>query len=303
MDLCDLRPSPLCVAPLYFRLKWEHYFGPMRSRLLTALSGLALLGLPWRVLAGGDDVPIGARFGAMGNAGITLVDLWSIRHNPAGLAGLETPMAGIYFQSHWLSPDLTMKGLAAATPLGQGTLGLTVNDFGYELYREQRFGLAYAMRFGEALRASVQFDYLGVRLGEGYGNTSAITAGLGMQARITEKLWIGAHLYNPNRAELGGPTNERVPTVLRAGMGYTFSDKLTVTGEAAKDIDREASYRAGIEYHPTEVLYLRTGVSTGPVQGHGGIGLRLKRLDVDLAVSFRSTLGATPQVNVNYRFP
>ena len=63
----------------------------MRSRLLTALSGLALLGLPVSVLAGGDDVPIGARFGAMGNAGITLVDLWSIRHNPAGLAGLESP--------------------------------------------------------------------------------------------------------------------------------------------------------------------------------------------------------------------
>ncbi|MEZ4759398.1 MAG: hypothetical protein R2810_06370 [Flavobacteriales bacterium] len=52
-------------------------------------------------------------------------------------------------------------------------------------------------------------------------------------------------------------------------MGYAASDKLTVTGEAAKDID-QGGYRAGIEYHPTEVLYLRTGV-TGPVQGHGGI--------------------------------
>ncbi|MEZ4759400.1 MAG: hypothetical protein R2810_06380 [Flavobacteriales bacterium] len=59
----------------------------MRSRLLTALSGLALLGLPGRVSAGGDDVPIGARFGAMGNAGITLVDLWASASTPLDWPG------------------------------------------------------------------------------------------------------------------------------------------------------------------------------------------------------------------------
>jgi len=72
--------------------------------------------------------------------------------------------------------------------------------------------------------------------------------------------------------------------------------------EAEKDIDRAERIRAGVEYHPNEVLYLRTGVSTGPVQGHFGAGVRLKQIDIDLAVSIRSQLGATPMIGLNYRF-
>jgi hypothetical protein len=262
---------------------------------------MAMLGV-LGVRAGGDPIPVGARFGGMGNAGITLIDLWSVRRNPAGLAGLDKPMAGLYYQQHWLSPDLAMKGFAAAVPLGKGTLALSGNDFGYSLYREQLFGLAYAMRFGEGLRASVQLDYLGTRLGENYGSSSAMVAELGMQAKLNDHLWIGAHLYNPGRAKLGGPYEEKIPTLLRAGLGYTFSEKLLMTGEVEKDIDRRERYMAGIEYHPNQALYLRTGISTGNTQGHFGVGLRFGQFDVDMAVSFRGQLGATPQLNLNYRF-
>lgn len=254
------------------------------------------------VHAGGDPIPIGARFGGMGNAGITLVDLWSVRHNQAGLAGLTGPAAGLYFQQHWLSSDLTMKGLAVAHPLGNGTIAVNANDFGFTLYREQQFGLAYAMRFGEGLRAGVQMDYMSTRLGENYGSTSAVVASMGVQAEITDALWIGAHLYNAGRAKLGGPYDEAVPTVLRAGLGYTFSRKFLMTGEVEKDIDRKERVRVGMEYHPMEALYVRTGVSSGAVQGHFGVGVRYGSFDLDMAVSFRSQLGATPQVNLNYRF-
>ncbi|MEZ4759399.1 MAG: hypothetical protein R2810_06375 [Flavobacteriales bacterium] len=45
------------------------------------------------------------------------------------------------------------------------------------------------MRFGEALRAGVQFDYLGCGWVKATREHLGITAGLGMQARVTE-LWI-----------------------------------------------------------------------------------------------------------------
>ncbi|MCB0795557.1 MAG: hypothetical protein KDB88_12540 [Flavobacteriales bacterium] len=254
------------------------------------------------VQAGGDNLPVGARFAGMGYAGLTLVDVWSIHHNQAGLAGLERPVAGLYYQQHFLSAELGHQGLAFAMPLGNGTIGVTANSFGYSLYRETKAGLTYAMRFGEGLRAGIQLDYMHVALGEGYGSTGSVTAELGVQARITEKLWLGVHLFNPNRAELGGPYNDRIPTVLRAGLGYTFSEKLRMTGEVEKDIDRAERFRAGLEYRPIEVLYLRTGVSTGDVQGHFGVGLHFGPVDVDMAMSWRAQLGATPQVNLNYTF-
>ena len=258
--------------------------------------------------AGGDPLPVGARFLGMGGTGLTLADLWSVRLNPAGLAGLDKPVAGIFYQRHYLSEDLAHQGLAFALPVGKGTFGVGADRFGYELYNETRASLAYAMRFGDGLRAAVQLDYLGVQLGNNYGGTSAFTAELGVQAKLTDELWLGAHLYNPNRAKLDATTesnvtlDERVPTLLRAGFGWIASSKLTMTAEVEKDIDRDERFRFGVEYNPNKVLYLRTGISTAAVQGHFGVGFRLKQMDIDLAVALRSQLGPTPMLNLNYRF-
>ncbi len=270
-----------------------------------ALAGLLISA---SCIAGGDPLTVGARFAGMGGTGLTLADPWSLRSNPAGIAGLKAPVAGLLYQRHFLSEDLAQQGLAVAIPVGKGCIGLGADRFGYSLYNETRASLAYAMRFGEGLRAAVQFNYLGVNLGGNYGSTAAFVGELGVQARISEQFWLGAHIFNPSRTKLGAVTesnvvlDERVPTLLRAGLGWVVSSKLTLTGEAEKDIDRPERFRFGVEYMPSKALYLRTGISSGPVQGHFGAGIRVSRLEMDLAVSMRSKLGATPMINLNYRF-
>jgi hypothetical protein len=279
-------------------------FDPMR-RSLTALLLFATLSL----FAGGEHLPLGARFAGMGNTGLTLIDVWSMRLNPAGIAGLERPTAGLFYQQHFLSEELASQALAFTLPLGKGTFGITADRFGYSLYRETRTSVAYAMRFNEGLRAAVQMSHIGVRLGENYGSTSAFMAELGVQAKITEALWVGAHIYNPTQARLGTsteggvPIDERVPTLLRAGFTYTFSAKLLMNLEVEKDMDRPERYRFGMEYNPNKVLYLRTGISSAPASSHFGVGFRIDRMDIDLAVALRSRLGPTPMLNLNYRFP
>lgn len=275
----------------------------MRQPLLILLLILSLT-----ARAGGDLLPVGARFAGMGGTGLTLVDPWSVRMNPAGIAGIKVPTAGLFYQQHYFSGDLANQALTVVLPVGKGSFGVAADRFGYDLYNETRGSLAYAMRFGEGLRAAVQLNYLGVRIGENYGSTSAFTAELGVQAKMTENIWLGAHLYNPTRAKLGTVSesdvtlDERVPTLLRAGFGYMPSTKLTLTAEIEKDIDRAERVRAGVEYNPNKVLFLRTGISTGPVSGYFGAGFRMQRLDIDLAVAVRSQLGPTPMINLNYRF-
>ncbi|HRH37613.1 MAG TPA: hypothetical protein PK760_04680 [Flavobacteriales bacterium] len=275
----------------------------MRRPLLALLLFISTF-----AFAGGDLLPVGARFAGMGGTGLTLADLWSVRLNPAGLAGLDKAQCGVFYQRHYLSEDLSHQAVAAAIPLGKGTIGLGADRYGYSLYNETRASLAYAMRFGEGLRAAVQFDYLGVNLGGNYGGTNAFMAELGVQAKLTDELWFGAHLYNPTRAKLGATTessvvlDERVPTLLRGGFGWLVSTKLTMTAEVEKDIDRDERFRVGVEYMPNKSLYLRTGISTGSVRGHFGAGFRMKQLDIDIAVALRSQLGPTPMLNLNYRF-
>ena len=273
-------------------------FGPMFRTLLTWL----LIPVAGTAFAGGEHLPTSARFAGMGHAGITLVDLWSTSGNQAGLAGLEQAVGGAFFQQHWLAPDLAMQGLAFALPTKQGTFALSASSFGNSLYAQRSFCLAYAMKLNEGLRASVQLDYLNIRLGNDYGSTGAVTAELGVQARLTDHLWMGAHLYNPNRAKLGGPYAEHVPTVLAVGLSYQFNEQVILAGEVSKDIDRPEQYHAGVEYRPIKALFLRTGISSGPAKAHFGAGLRMGQLDLDLAAVVRSQLGLTPMVNLNYRF-
>jgi hypothetical protein len=253
--------------------------------------------------AGGDHLPVGARFAGMGHASTTLFDLWCVRANQAGLAGLEKPVAGAYYQQHWMAPDLAMQGLAFALPVGKGCFAASANSFGGTLYSERNFGLAYAMRFGDGLRAGVQLDYLDLRLGEGYGSRAAMVAEFGVQARLAKDLWVGAHILNPGQARLGGPYDEKIPTLFRTGLSYTFNERVVLAVEVEKDIDRPERYHAGVEYRAAQGLFLRTGVSSGPVQAHFGAGFRVKAIDIDLAVAVRSQLGLTPMVNLNYRFP
>ena len=85
-------------------------------------------------------------------------------------------------------------------------------------------------------------------------------------------------------------------------MAYTFSSKLLMTLEAEKDLDQDERFRVGLEYNPNKVLYLRTGISTKPTGSHFGVGLRLEKVDIDMALAVRSQLGPTPMLNLNYRF-
>lgn len=267
-------------------------------RTLQLLSFLILIGTTCR--AGGDNNPIGARSAGMANASVTLFDLWSIHHNQAGLAALDSFSVGIYYKNQFLINELSLKGVALAIPVGPGTFGIAVNNFGYDLYSESKFALAYAMKFGPALRAAVQLDYLHTQIGEGYGSQGAVAAEVGVQARLIEGLWLGAHIYNVNRAKMGDFNNERIPTIFRLGLSYTFSEKLLMAIETEKDIEMRAAYKVGIEYVIIPELSLRGGVSTKPTTVYAGIGINLRRFKIDIASAFHQTLGASPEISITY---
>src|SRR5690606_22455506 len=114
--------------------------GPVRSgpstyirRMRPHLLALALF-VAQLARAGGDGHPLGARLAGMGYAGSALADLWALRLNPAGLAALDTAQVGAVYQRHFFADELAQQGLAVAIPLGNGTLGIAADRFGYSLY-------------------------------------------------------------------------------------------------------------------------------------------------------------------------
>ena len=263
------------------------------------------------VHAGGENYAIGARSAAMGNASVTLSDIWSVHHNQAGLSGLSHPVAGIHYENRYGVKEMSLQAAAFALPLpgdGGNVLGLSMTTFGYSAYRDTKFGLSYGKKLGDKYSVGLQLNYLQTSIGGEYGSSGALAAEAGLQAEIIDDLSIGVHIFNPTRAKIleyvvqEETEVERIPTIMRFGISYEFSDKVTVNLETEKDVYFKPIFKGGLEYHPIDILYLRGGISSDPIYNTFGFGLEMSNFKLDFAASKHQVLGYTSQISLIYNF-
>ncbi|MCI5057687.1 MAG: hypothetical protein MRY83_16350 [Flavobacteriales bacterium] len=271
---------------------------------LSLVFSLCILCLTSHVSAYTENYQIGARSGGLAHATVAMGNQWSIFHNQAGLATMEDMTLGLSYESRFLLSELGIKAGTFIYPISKqsGVLGLSAYQFGFSQYSESKYGLTYAKSFGEKLRAGLQINYLQTRIGDIYGSRSMVSADFGVQADITDDLTFGASVFNINRTKLNDFNNERLPTILRFGFQYKFSDQLLVVAETEKDIDKTLQLKGGLEYHPTEIIYLRVGAGSQPFAYAFGFGLDWNGLQLDFSSSVTSVLGHSPQLALSYTF-
>lgn len=264
---------------------------------------LACILISLRVSAG-DNPPLGARAQGMAGCGTAMSgDLWGVQNNQASLASIEAIQAGIFYESRFMMSELGMKGFAAAYPTKkQGVFGLNINSFGYSQYTEMKTGIAYGRKLGEHFSMGVQLNYFNTRIGENYGSSSAVGGEIGIMAEPVKNLTLGLHLFNPTRTRLSGNLDERIPTIMRLGLSYKFSDQVFIIAEAEKDVDYKTTFRGGIEYRPLPAFYIRAGAASNPGLVAMGFGVVLKKFRLDIASSFHSQLGLSPSIGLQYGF-
>jgi len=204
-----------------------------------------------------------------------------------------------------------LKAAVFALPLpgaGGNVIGLSMTSFGYSSYNDMKIGLAYGKQFGDKYSVGLQLDYLQTSIGNDYGSKSSVAVEAGLQAEILEDLRVGVHIFNPTRTRMLEYTIqdkaviERMPTIMRFGINYAFSDKVNVTLETEKDVFFKAIFKGGIEYHPIDLLYLRGGLSSDPVYNSFGFGLDMSGFRLDFAASKHQILGYTTQISLRYNF-
>lgn len=266
------------------------------------LFGLALCLSLW--LHAGDNPPLGARAQGMAGCGVAIsADLWAVQNNPAALGFIPKFQAGAFYESRFLVPGLGQSAVAAALPVKPGVFGLSISSTSLQnLYMANKVGLGFAKTFGPKISAAVQLNWMYTRFGNNYGAASAAVAEAGFISEPIKNLTFGFHIFNITRSKLGGDSDENIPTVMRIGGAYRFSDRLLVTLEAEKDIDFKPVIRGGIEYRPAEVLYLRAGAASNPGLSAFGFGLILQKMRLDVATTFHPQLGFSPSVGLQYGF-
>ena len=285
---------------------------PLRS-LIFLLFGAA----PASLLAQGNGpAGHGGRAQALGNASATLGgEVWAAANNPAGLGSITRPTAGLYFENRYLIPSLNLAAVAVALPLGEvapaatglparasrGVVAAEAQRFGGALYSELRLGVAYGYRLG-GVSIGGRLDALQVSF-QDLGSRRALAASLGGQADILpQRLTLGVHLYNLTQARLAEYQDERVPTVLRAGLAYRPGKQVLLLAEAEKDVEHEAGLKAGVEYQPVPAVAVRLGYASLSQQASGGVGVRAGDFQLDYAAGWHSALGLSQYFSLGWQW-
>ncbi len=255
------------------------------------------------LFAGGSGTTTGARSAGMGRCSVALQGLWSIQNNQAGFALTDKITAGIGYDSRFMSGAMSTKSLAVLVPVKYGVTGISIDYYGYSLYNELKAGLAYAKAFGEHLRIGLQIDYLRTSLGDNYGNKEGVTFEIGLQADMNRNLTLGVWTYNPVMIKLADYAGERIPSVYRLGMAYRFSPVLLTTLEVEKRSDRQpVVLHGGMEYVIRQRFFMRAGFGTSREIFSMGFGIKLSKLQLDLAAVMHESLGFSPVMSLSFHF-
>ena len=235
---------------------------------------------------------------AMANASVTMFDIWSIYTNQAGLGYLENMSVGAYHQSGFIK-EQNLQGIAFALPTKTGTIGASYSYFGFSQYNEMQVGLAFGRSFSKYFAVGIQLNYLHTQISGDYGNADAVNFEIGIMSQPIDKLFLGAHVYNPSHSKMG---EEKIPTLFKLGASYLFSDKVLFGIETETDMDHEAIFKAGLNYQLIDFVSLQAGIATNPSTYTFGIGFHLKSFDAHVGFLKHQTLGFTPSFTLSYGF-
>lgn len=246
--------------------------------------------------------PAGSRSRSMGDASVTLSDVWAYHHNPAALAKLKKWGVGISYENRFLLKELQTQSFALALPIKKGVLSLGAQSFGYTQFRSLKTGVGYSLAITDIFSIGTQINLHRLSLGQGYGNTLKATGELGVLAKIKDNWDVGFSVYNFSRTLLSSYEEDRLTTLMRLGTSYRFSEKLLVCAEAEKHVDYPLRGKVGIEYLPTSALAFRTGFSTNPIEMDAGMGYCFKQaFNLDFGTSYNTYVGWSPNVSFTYR--
>ncbi len=243
-----------------------------------------------------------ARQVGMSHSGVALSnDVFSIFNNPSGTAQYNWREIGVYYSPSPYGLSELANGYAAySEPLSFGTLSAGFRIYGYELYRETNFAVAFSRKIADSYFIGISVVYNNLKI-ENYGSNGAFTFDVGGLGYITNDLRAGFSVCNITHSTYGNSSGQ-IPMVFDFGLSYDIIDEFTINAAVQKEIDFKPSVRIGIEYLIIKYLSLRAGFMNEPNSFSAGIGVNYSMFNIDYSIFTHTDLGLTHQASILIHF-
>lgn len=252
--------------------------------------------------ASNNIIPLNAKSAGMAGLSAMQKDIWANYSNQAGLAYLDFLTSGIHIENRYQVSQASTKALVLGLPLNSGTFGLNYSYYGYSKYNESKAGLAFGKKLGKRISAGIQLNYHNLYIAENYGSRNKLSFEGGIIAEPIDKFIISFHVFNPTTTKNDNHSIEHLPTIIKAGIAYTFQKNTFIGIETEKDLIENPVLKVGIEQFFLDHYFLRTGITTNPSEYAFGFGFCSKNFKIDLAYMFHQELGFSPHISLSYAF-
>lgn len=245
----------------------------------------------------------GAPMHGMGNTGLAIESIYSITNNVAGLGNLDKTKVAIAYQPHFLTKELRTQAAYVGIPIQKvGAIGFGIRNYGIaQVSSFLTANLAYAKSFGGVFSSSISANYHRYYV-ENYISDNVYSLDLGGLVKFGELMNIGFVLRNATFSKFKDDTEQYLPIEAGIGFLYRFSKELEVSADGYFENMQGINLRAGLAYSIADVIILRCGASSNPMQYYGGLGTNWKNFRFDVSSSFHQRLGSSPQFALAYEF-
>ena len=234
--------------------------------------------------------PPSARSVGMGRAFAGLAnDTNAIDYNPAGLRLIPGNQFSSTYSNLYGVEGLNYTQLKMAIPvIGYGTFGALFSDFGPSEYKERVLVFSHGFGLAEGIMMGYNLKSMGVSIEE-YGSDSAFGIDVGILARVSDGIGLGACARNINEPEIS-QGNEKLPEEFAAGLYYVPVQGLNFAFDIDKVLDQPLSLHIGTEFRLLDFLAFRTGIQTNPSNYSFGFGLNYGTIYFDYGYQAHATL-------------
>lgn len=243
----------------------------------------------------------GAKSLATGNIYTVQNGIQSLYGNPAQLLSVEQWAANLNVQNQYEIPEITAFQLSTAHHSKKlGALGICLFQMGTGSFRDQQFGLVYAKTISGKVSLGIKLNWLHTTM-EGYSSIDKITVEIGSVYRLSDRIEMALHIFNP--ALQNYAAGRALPVCMSLGLKYVLNDQLILMSEIEKDIYHPSRIKVGIKYKLMHNFTIALGMYSSEKSANltAGIGYYLSdKLDLDLSFCYHQWLGLSSSLGMDY---
>ena len=237
---------------------------------------------------------------AMGNATVACLPSSGISKNISFIPGERKSSISCIASNNYFIKDLSPVFVSFMKSFNDNLAIVTaIGRMGNKSFSEQFIETGIAKKLGQKFYAGIKIQYHQWVVSESYyENSHAFIPSIGLFTNPLKNLCFGVLIRNPVRVRMNAIEQNKLPVLINPGISCKVSEKVLIAFSVTQQSDQPLSSQLGIEYLFHSKLFFRFGWHTVPVSETFGFGLKLNKINLDLAFQTHPVLGNSSAIGL-----